>query len=993
MPNCAQSEPKPHLLANLNFAVKLAALTFVLALVLALLWAQQEAPPASQLPPAGPLPQDKGAAGLKEMLLRLKTTARMMHTTAHPDDEDGGLMALESRGKGDSILLLTLNRGEGGQNKVGSGLFDELGIVRTLEQLAADRYYGVEQRFTRVVDFGFSKTADETFQKWGGHDIVLGDMVRVIRSYRPDVLVTRFQGTERDGHGNHQAAGIVTREAFRAAADPNRFPEQIKEGLLPWQAKKLYMDHVYPGEEYTVVFDTGTVNPALGMSYVQFAIQGLRHELSQGVGYWHIEPGQHLDYYKLIDSVLPPLPAGAHEKDFFDGIDTSVPALADRLGSEQSKVPQLKSELGDFQDRISKASDEARKNPDRAAEPLLQALAVLNRAIAQAESAGLSPAARLDLMTRLQEKQQQCEKAINLAMNTSLQATVAPPSGPPNAVPPEKEALTVVSPGQAFTVIAKFHNGFNKPIEVQDVSLLGGEEWIVGGVYKGQNTKLQPGDDYYANFRLRVPGDAAYTRPYFHRSSPEDAVYQISDPRYLTLPLPPPPLQVKADYYVAQSEGHSFTFAGHDVRLANAKGLAASAVVPVTVPYQDASGQQRDPTLAVGPAFSVMLNPPTQVVPLSDSSCRVTVDVRSLVSGAASGTLRLQLPEGWRAEPEQAQVTFAHRGENRQVSFNVVHAGLQEGRQQIRAIFDAGGRTYAEGYIEISRPDIETFYYYEPAVQHVSVVEVKVPQGLKVGYIMGAGDDIPQVLREIGVNLAMISPQELAGGDLSRYDTIVLGIRAYDTREDVRAHNARLLEYVKNGGTLMVQYNQQLTQFNDGKYTPYPTQESHDRVTVEESPVQILAPQDGVFHYPNQITAKDFDGWVQERGLYFMDSWDGHFQPLLASSDPGESPLKGGLLLAHYGKGIYIYNAYSFFRELPTGVPGAIRLYVNLLSAGHEKQVSEFQGFKVSAGSFGSGHGFNHADEGAAQRFAFRRRGQATAALAGAGFRTTEVVP
>jgi hypothetical protein len=208
---------------------------------------------------------------------------------------------------------------------------------------------------------------------------------------------------------------------------------------------------------------------------------------------------------------------------------------------------------------------------------------------------------------------------------------------------------------------------------------------------------------------------------------------------------------------------------------------------------------------------------------------------------------------------------------------------------------------------------------------------------LKIGYIMGAGDDIPLVLREIGMNVAMISPQELASGDLSRYDTIVLGIRAYDTQDAVRAHNARLLDYVKNGGTLMVQYNQQLTQFNDGKYTPYPAQESHDRVTVEESPVQILAPQDGVFHYPNHITSKDFDGWVQERGLYFMDSWDSHFQPLLASQDPGESPLKGGLLLAHYGKGIYIYNAYSFFRELPTGVPGAIRLYVNLLNAGHEK--------------------------------------------------------
>jgi LmbE family N-acetylglucosaminyl deacetylase len=883
------------------------------------------------------------------MLLRLKTTARLMHTTAHPDDEDGGMMTLESRGKGDSVLLLTLNRGEGGQNKVGSGLFDELGIVRTLEQLAADRYYGVQQRFTRVVDFGFSKTAAETFQKWGGHDPALGDMVRVIRTYRPDVLVTRFQGAPRDGHGNHQAAGILTREAFRAAADPNRFPEQIEQGLLPWQAKKLYTDNVHAGEDYTVVFDTGAVNPALGMSYVQFALQGLRHELSQGVGYWHIEPGQHLDYYKLIDSVLPPLPAGAHEKDFFDGIDTSVPALADRLGSEQVKVPQLKSELQEFQDRIEKASAAADKSPERAAEPLLEALTVLDRALAEAGKAGLSPAARVDLMSTLEEKRQQCEKAINLAMNTSLQATVAPPSGPPNAVPPQADALTVVSPGQMLTVIARFHNGFNKPIEVRNVSLQGGEDWMVG-VYKGQNTTLKPGEDYYANFRLRVPDNAPYTRPYFQRASPEDAVYQISDPRYLTLPLPPPPLRVKADFYVAKSKEHSFTFAGHDIQLAGAQGWVASQETPVTVPYQGENGQERDPTLAVGPAFSVMLTPSTQVVPLSATSCRVLVDVRSDHSGAAAGTLRLQLPQGWKAEPEQASLAFSHRGQDRQISFNVTHPGLREGRERIRAVFDAGGNSYAEGYTIITRPDIDTFYYYQPAEQQVSVVDVKAPQGLKVGYIMGAGDDIPQVLRQIGINVIMISPQELASGDLSHYDTIVLGIRAYDTRQDVRANNARLLDYVKNGGTLMVQYNQQLSQFNAGHYTPFPAQESHDRVTVEEAPVQILAPHDAVFHYPNQITNKDFDGWVQERGLYFMDDWDSHFEPLLASNDPGEPPLKGGLLLAHYGKGIYIYNAYSFFRELPTGVPGAIRLYVNLLYAGHEKQVSRFSRFHRFAG-------------------------------------------
>src|ERR1700757_3349370 len=261
-----------------------------------------------------PLPVDTGATGLKQMLRRLHTTARLMHTVAHPDDEDGGMLTLESRGHGDSVLQLTLNRGEGGQNRVGSNFFDELGITRTRELLAADRYYGVEQRFTRVADFGFSKTPEETFQKWGGHDIALGDMVRVIRTFRPDVICTRFQGNSRDGHGNHQASGILTREAFRAAADPSRFPEQIREGLQPWQAKKLYMDNVRANEDWTIRLETSQYDPLLGETYVQFAWKGLKHQLSQGAGGWTLPEGQRFSYYKLLDSAGVNAPgAGAHE--------------------------------------------------------------------------------------------------------------------------------------------------------------------------------------------------------------------------------------------------------------------------------------------------------------------------------------------------------------------------------------------------------------------------------------------------------------------------------------------------------------------------------------------------------------------------------------------------------------------------------------------------------------------------------------------------------
>src|SRR6266481_7385780 len=333
-----------------------------------------------------PLPEDRGAPHLAQLLTKLKTTARMMQTTAHPDDEDGGLLTLEARGNGASVLLLSLTRGDGGQNKFGTESSDELGILRTLELLEADKYYGVEQRFSRVADFGFSKTAEETFSKWHGHDIALGDMVRAIRIFHPDVLVARFSGTSRDGHGHHQASGLLTVEAFRAAADPNRFPEQLKEGLRPWQAKKLYVGNPprmlqgvnVADEDYTVKLNTGQYSPLLGMSYAQFALEGLAHQTSQGTGGIRIAPGPRYTYYKLTDSVLSK-PQGAHEQDFFDGIDTSLMGLASRLGPEESKVPFLRPALGSLQKHIEAAIQAVSLKDPSACSPEL--LAGLNETV------------------------------------------------------------------------------------------------------------------------------------------------------------------------------------------------------------------------------------------------------------------------------------------------------------------------------------------------------------------------------------------------------------------------------------------------------------------------------------------------------------------------------------------------------------------------------------------------------------------------------------
>jgi LmbE family N-acetylglucosaminyl deacetylase len=886
-----------------------------------------------------PLPQDTGAAGLKLMLRRLQTTGRLLQVDAHPDDEDGGMLTLESRGKGATVTLLTLTRGEGGQNKTGGNLFDELGVLRTLEVLAADRYYGIDQRFSRVADFGYSKTPEETFQKWQGHNIALADIVRVIREFHPDVLVARFSGTERDGHGHHQASAILTREAFRAAADPNQFPDQIKEGLLPWQAKKLYIGNVCsfgaqtcPDKDYTIKLNTGEVDPLLGESYVQFAIEGLKHQESQGLSSISIPSGPRYTFYRLVDSVLPPtMDKDGHEKDFFDGIDTSLPGLAARLGDEEKKVPWLKGALDQIADDFKIAAEDSDDHPQIArsrsvADPLTAALKSLGPLLGSSgeiAKSDLSDSAKTDLTERLTNKYDQTERALNLALNVTQQATVLAPRGSDSRPPHEADALTVVSPGQKFSVQVKLHNGSKYTLHVFRVSLdvLSSDGNPVKLFdEKKDGSPVNPGEDYETVLQLQVPANALDTRQYWHRDNPEeDAINQLDQPRFATLPFTPLPFHASVEYT-------------RDAGVLS--GVQARASSEVLTPFLDDEGIERKRTLALAPEFSVMLEPAAQVIPLENEvTSNVKVQVTSNLDGSPKGKLRLDAPEGWRVEPSELEVELRHRSETKDYQFKVFPASLKEGRANIRAVLQAGGTRYSEGYSLVTREDLGSFYYYQPAVQHVSIVDVKVPKDLKVGYIMGAGDDIPTVLRQVGMDVTLIPPEKLQSENLSQYQTIVLGIRAYDTQKDLIANNRRLLDFVQAGGRLVVQYNASATDFNAGNFTPYPATLSRTRVSVEEAPVVILDPGNPIFHSPNEITRKDFDGWIQERGLYFMSQWDSNFTPLLGSHDPGEGEQKGGLLIARYGKGTYIYTGYAFFRQLPAGVPGAVRLFVNLISS------------------------------------------------------------
>ena len=718
-----------------------------LSLLMALLCTSASAQIASPWVDTKPLAVDSGTTGLKLTLRRLHTTARLMHTVAHPDDEDGGMLTLESRGHGVSILQLTLNRGEGGQNKLGSNLFDELGIIRTLELLAADRYYGVEQRFTRVADFGFSKTPEETFEKWGGHEIVLADMVRVIRTFRPDVICTRFQGAPRDGHGHHQASGILTREAFRAAADPTRFPEQIREGLQPWQAKKLYMDNVRSTEDWTIKLETSQSDPLLGESYVQFGWKGLKHQLSQGAGAWDPPAGQRFSYYTLIDSALPDKPAaGAHENDFFDGIDTSLPGLAARLGADQSRVPWLPPQLQAIAKTVDEATAAADKDPQSAGAPLLHGLDLTRALISKVDASGLSGAEKADLLASLRTKEDQFEQAANLALGMELELGPGTPDGRPMAASfPTGEGdvlAAVITAGKTFLLRATLHNGSAAPMDVKQFALDVPEGWKYELFMDKVPAKIAPGDGCALTFRVTPPIDAQVTKAYFHRDDPDtDTLYKIDNPAYVTLALPPPPVSARVEYSINGAEG------------------VISSVA--RTPMHDEKGDKWSMPLAVVPPFSVEAAPATQIILAgTNPSAGLSVVVRT-TADRGNGTVHPEVPQGWRIQPNSENVAFTEPGQHA-ADFKEFPDGAKESRYEVRALLNAGGRDYSQGYALVARPDIGGFFYYQPALQRASVVQVKVPQGLKIGYIMGAGDDIPDVLRELGLDVTLLTPDDVA---------------------------------------------------------------------------------------------------------------------------------------------------------------------------------------------------------------------------------------
>ncbi|HEY7839075.1 MAG TPA: PIG-L family deacetylase [Terriglobales bacterium] len=899
---------------------------------------------------ARPLEMDRGAAAVWQSLAKLRTRGSLLYFTAHPDDEDGGMLAYESRGQGARVALLTLNRGESGQNAMSPDFFDALGLVRTQEPLAADRYYGVQQYFTRVVDYGFSKTKEQAFQKWD-HNRVLGDAVRVVRMTRPLVVASVFVGGHSDGHGNHMVAGELAQEVYSAAGDPKMFPEQIAAGLQPWTPLKVYArvpvgavtakgifdyadGHLYPPRIFDYVHQTwieglpsteveipeGTDAPLLGGAYDQISRQGLGEQRTQNGGPSVPQAGPSNTPYHLYGSrVSTPGTSGGKENSIFEGIDTSLAGIASLAPAADAAT--LRPPLTRISQLVAQATAEfSASQPDKIAPLLAQGLAATNALIAQVQSSVLPAAAKYNVNYELKIKQAQFNDALTEALGLSVGADVAPKAGRGGAggrggrggIQP---GFQIAIPGQQFAVQVHVANSGSTPVQLTAVSLAGpaGENWQISGASPA-SAALAASAATDARFAVAVPSDAAFTRPYYSRPSIEQAYYNIDHPQYLNLPNMPYPLTAWAH----------FSYHGVDLQLGE---------VVQTVKRVEGPGTVENPLL-VGPAISVTLAAKAGVVPLDAQSFPLEVTIHSNVKGAAAGTARLALPEGWTSEPASAAFHMAQDGQDQPLSFEIHPRQLAQKPYTITAVADYGGQSYKEGYVVTGYEGVRPYNLYNPATYRATGVDVHVAPGLSVAYITGTGDDVPQALSELGVNVHFLSDQDLASADLSHFDAIVLGVRAYAARPALATNNGRLLAYVNNGGALIVQYNS--VPFN---YGPYPFDlGTVEKVMDEHSAVQLLAPSNPVLSWPNKITAADFQGWVEERGHSFMGTWDSKYTPLVEMHDPDQDPQKGGLLYAQYGKGVYVYEGLALYRQFTEGVPGAYRIFANLVSVGKAPQ-------------------------------------------------------
>ena len=812
---------------------------------------------ASDAPPL--LSHEQSNAGEIQLALqKLNVLGRVLYIAAHPDDENTNLMALWSNGSLYETAYLSITRGDGGQNLIGPELRERLGVIRTEELLAARRVDHGKQFFSRAIDFGFSKTAEETMRIWD-HDKILSDVVWVVRKFRPDVIVTRFSPEDQLTHGHHTASAILAREAFSAAGDPNRFPEQLAF-VKPWRPTRLvwntspffFSNRNLPFDPTGLtVLEAGGYNSLLGKAYTEIAAASLSMHKSQGVG----SPprrGARKEYFKLLEG--QPM-----TNSLFEGIDANW----SRVANSESIATQIRQIISQFL-----PADPAASVPE---------LLKLRQAMNGIKDESWVP-----------EKKAELDGIIAACLGLHVEASTT--NG-------------AVTPGQTATIKLEAINRCNIPVTLQEIRFpLSGDSMKI-------DAALPSNELVTRDLSCKIPENTPYSQPYWLRKSGTLGAFAVDDQTLVGLPENPPDLPVEI---VLQINGQELRY------IVDTKYRMVDPV----------AGELRRPLVIEPPVFAKVVN--SVLVFATNQPKSVGVHVTA-ATGPVKGELKLAVPQGWGVYPASIPIDLKAADAETVATFTV-KPPEQNSEGTLRAVVSIDGRDYSLGRVRISYPHIGVHTLMPPAEARLVRADIR-EKGERIGYIPGAGDDVPESLQQIGYSVKILSESDITAENLKQFSAVVLGVRAYNTQERIANWLPELFAYVKAGGVAVAQYNT-LAELKTDQLGPYPLEISRDRVTDENAEVRILAPDHPLMTSPNKITSQDFEGWVQERGLYFAKKWDPAWTQILSCNDPNEKPLDGGLLVAKFGKGYFIYTSYSWFRQLPAGVPGAYRLFANMLSLG-----------------------------------------------------------
>ena len=828
------------------------------------------------------------------LLKQLDGEKRVLMIGAHPDDEDTSMLATLARGQGAQTAYLSLSRGEGGQNLIGPELRERLGLLRTGELVAARGIDGGQQFFSRAFDFGFSKSAEEAFQHWPEEELVR-DVTWVIRTFRPHVILSVFTGTPRDGHGQHQVAGIAARRAFDVSGDPSYFPDQLELGVEAWTVSKIYQLNRFGRGPSSVTVQTGTLDPLLGRSYYQLAMESRSQHRSQDMGSAQ-SPGPRTSGGSLLTSRLP---GNLQEEDsFFTEVDTTLTGIASAAGGPNEL--ELISSIARYREAVTIAGELLHPtDPSRALAALQDAANELRGALSQAYAAPAGPG-RTELVDVLESRE------------TTLTGALLAASGVVVDVRVDQDWIVA---GDGFEAEVIVWNGGSRTISVSDVGLLLPEGWDPPAD-SSTEVSLGPGEIRQWRFSGEAPLSALVSRPYFLEQARDGALYRWpSDASVMARPGNPPLIAGRADVTIDGGVPLTVLWAGSHVAV------------------DQADGEYRAPVFVV-PRVSVAVGRRSIGWPSSETRARsVAVRASNLSQTVVEGEVILTAPAGWEVSPESYPVSLAAGGGDASVSFQVrPRQDVPDGVASFGAVVRSDGGEYREGVALIDYPHVDPVPFFQAAELVVSRFPVQILGDLRVGYVMGSGDEGPQALTDLGVDVELLGPEEVRAVDLDRFDTVVLGIRAYETRADLRSSNERLLEFARRGGTVISQYNQY--QYPAGGFAPFPVEiaRPHGRVTDEGAVVGFLEVDHPLVSNPNGLSTRDFEGWVQERGLYFLSRWDEAYTPLLEMADPGAKPERGSLLVTRLGEGAYVYTGLALFRQFPAGVPGAFRILANLVS-------------------------------------------------------------